>query len=89
MVYLGPIQPRPLSVKAPSRPSATTAVSAYANDHQKDDRSAGLDAIGPPSGIERRKQQQDRRNKAGSSIIETRAGKDRRKSPQPSISISI
>lgn len=89
MVYLGPIQPRPLSVKAPSRPSATTAVTPYANEHQKDDRSAGLDAIGPPNGLERRKQNEDRRHKAGASILETRAGKDRRKSPLPSISISI
>ncbi len=88
MVYLGPIQPRPVSVKAPSRPTATTAVSAYANEHQKGDRSAGLDAIGPPGGVERRKQQ-DRRNKPGASLLETRAGKDRRKSPQPSISVSI
>lgn len=88
MVYLGPIQPRPVSVKAPSRPAATTAVSAYANEHQKDERSIGLDAIGPPGGIERRKQQ-DRRNKSGAPMLETRAGKDRRKSPQPSISISI
>ena len=87
MVYLGPIQPRPISVKAPSRPAATTAVSAYANEHQKDDHSAGIDAIGPPGGIERRKQ--DRRNKSGAAMLETRAGKDRRKSPQPSISISI
>jgi len=87
MVYLGPIQPRPISVKAPSRPAATTAVSAYANEHQKDDHSAGLDAIGPPNGVERRKQ--DRRNKSGAAMLETRAGKDRRKSPQPSISISI
>jgi hypothetical protein len=87
MVYLGPIQPRPVSVKAPSRPAATTAVSAYANEHQKDDRSAGLDAIGPPGGVERRKQ--DRRNRSGASMLETRAGKDRRKSPQPSISVSI
>lgn len=89
MVYLGPIQPRPVSVKAPSRPAATTAVSAYANEHQKDDRSAGLDAVGPPRGVERRKQQQDRRNKSGAAMLETRAGKDRRKSPQPSISVSI
>ena len=87
MVYLGPIQPRPASVKAPSRPSSTTAVTAYANEHQKDDHSAGLDAIGPPGGVERRKQ--DRRNKSGAAMLETRAGKDRRKSPQPSISISI
>jgi hypothetical protein len=89
MVYLGPIQPRPVSVKAPSRPAATTAVSAYANEHQKDERSAGLDAIGPPGGVERRKQQRDRRNKSATAMLETRAGKDRRKSPQPSISISI
>jgi hypothetical protein len=88
MVYLGPIQPRPVSVKAPSRPAATTAVSAYANEHQKGDRSAGLDAIGPPGGVERRKRQ-DRRNKSGAPMLETRAGKDRRKSPQPSISVSI
>lgn len=88
MVYLGPIQPRPVSVKAPSRPSTTTAVSAYANEHQKDDRSAGLEAIGPPGGVERRKQR-DRRNKSGAAMLETRAGRDRRKSPQPSISISI
>lgn len=89
MVYLGPIQPRPVSIKAPSRPSATTAVNPYANDHQKDDHSAGLDAIGPPGGVERRKQKQDRRNKTGAPMLETRAGKDRRKSKQPSISISI
>lgn len=87
MVYLGPIQPRPASVKAPSRPASTTAVTAYANEHQKDDHSAGLDAVGPPGGVERRKQ--DRRSKSGAAMLETRAGKDRRKSPQPSISISI
>lgn len=87
MVYLGPIQPRPVSVKMPSRPTATTAVNPYANEHQKDEHSAGLDAIGPPGGIERRKQ--DRRNKSRDHLVETRAGKDRRKSPQPSINISI
>ncbi len=87
MVYLGPIQPRPVSVKMPSRPTATTAVNPYANEHQKNEHSAGLDAIGPPGGIERRKQ--DRRNKSRDHLVETRAGKDRRKSPQPSINISI
>lgn len=87
MVYLGPIQPRPVSVKVPSRPSATTAVSAYANE-QKNERSAGLDGVMPPGGVERRKKQ-DRRNKSAAPMLETRAGKDRRKSPQPSISISI
>lgn len=87
MVYLGPIQPRPQSVKVPSRPTATTPVTPYANEHQKDDPSAGLVAVGPPGGIERRKQ--DRRSKSGAHLLETRAGKDRRRSPQPSISISI
>ncbi len=87
MVYLGPIQPRPVSVKMPSRPTATTAVNPYANEHQKNEHSAGLDAIGPPGGIERRKQ--DRRNRSRDHLVETRAGKDRRKSPQPSINISI
>jgi hypothetical protein len=87
MVYLGPIQPRPVSVKVPSRPAATTAVSAYANEQQKNERSAGLGGVMPPGGVERRKKQ-DRRNKSAAPILETRAGKDRRKS-QPSISISI
>lgn len=87
MVYLGPIQPRPVSVKVPSRPSATTAVSAYANENQQQQRSAGLDLIGPPGGVERRKQ--DRRNKSGQPMLETRAGRDRRKAPQTTINISI
>jgi hypothetical protein len=87
MVYLGPIQPRPVSVKVPSRPSATTAVSAYANENQQQQRSAGLDLIGPPGGVERRKQ--DRRNKSGQPMLETRAGRDRRQAPQTTINISI
>jgi hypothetical protein len=88
MVYLGPIQPRPVSIRAPSRPAATTAVSAYANEQKKGEGSAALDAIGPPEGVERRKQK-DRRNRSGAPLLETRAGKDRRKSPQPSISVTI
>jgi hypothetical protein len=88
MVYLGPIQPRPVSVKAPSRPAATTAVRAYAQEHQKDDRSAGLDAIGPPSGIERRKQQ-DRRSHSKDPMLDSRAGRDRRKARHLPINISI
>lgn len=87
MVYLGPIQPRPVSVKVPSRPAATTAVSPYANENQRQQRSAGLDAIGPPGGVERRKQ--DRRNKSDQTIVETRAGRDRRKAPKTTINISI
>lgn len=87
MVYLGPIQPRPVSVKAPSRLAATTAVSAYASENNRQECSAGLDAIGPPGGVERRKQ--DRRHKAGQPMVETRAGRDRRKALQTTINISI
>lgn len=89
MVYLGSVPPRPESVKAPSRPTATTAVSAYAYQQQKNEPSAGHDApTSLPVGVERRKQP-DRRNKSGAPMLETRAGKDRRKSLQPSINVSI
>lgn len=87
MVYLGPIQPRPEPVKVPSRPAATTAVSAYASEHQHLERSAGLDLIGPPGGIERRKK--DRRSNPAQPLLETRVGRDRRKTPQPTINITI
>ncbi len=88
MVYLGPVTPRPQSVKAPSRPSNTTAVRAYASDQQGATvNSAPALAVGPPNGIERRKQ--DRRNKSGEHMVETRTGKDRRRSPKTDINISI
>lgn len=88
MVYLGPVTPRPQSVKVPSRPASTTPVQPYAKDRQ----GSGVDAapplgVGPPGGIERRKQ--DRRSKSGDHLIETRTGRDRRRSPQPGINISI
>ncbi|WP_049629136.1 hypothetical protein [Cellvibrio sp. pealriver] len=88
MVYLGPINPRPQSVKTPLRPSSVTAVRAYASDAH----GAGVDAapvvgVGPPGGVERRKQ--DRRSKSGEHLVETRAGKDRRKASQASVNISI
>ncbi len=88
MVYLGPITPRPQPVKSPARPSSITAVTPYANDqHGLNVDAAPVVGAGPPGGIERRKQ--DRRNKSGEHLVETRAGKDRRKSPKPSINISI
>lgn len=88
MVYLGPIQPRPVSVKAPSRPTTTTAVTAYAKEQQRGERAALLSPLnGAPGGIERRKE--DRRNKNGQPMVETRAGRDRRKAPQTTINISI
>ena len=88
MIYLGPIQLRPASVKAPSRIAATTGVIAYASDQQKSERSAGIDVVGPPSGVERRKK--NRRHKASDPMLETRAGRDRRKArAMPPINITI
>ncbi len=88
MVYIGPVSPRPQSLKAPSRPSSTTAVRAYASDqHGASVDSAQELAVGPPGGIERRKQ--DRRNKPGEHMVETRTGKDRRRSSKTDINISV
>lgn len=88
MVYLGPITPRPQPVKTPVRASSITPVTPYANDqHGANVDAAPALGVSPPGGIERRKQ--DRRNKSGEHLVETRAGKDRRKSPKPSINISI
>ncbi|WP_039913192.1 hypothetical protein [Cellvibrio mixtus] len=88
MVYLGPITPRPQPVKNPARPTSITPVRAYASDqHGIDVDAAPAIGVGPPGGVERRKQ--DRRSKSGEHLVETRAGKDRRKSPKPSINISI
>ena len=89
MVYLGPITPRPQSVKSPVRPSSTTAVRSYASDPH----GAGVDAApavgaGSPTRVERRKE--DRRSKSSDPLLETRAGRDRRKAKQaPPINISI
>lgn len=88
MVYLGPINPRPERVKTLLRPPNVTAVRAYASEAQ----GASVDAapnmgVAAPGGIERRKQ--DRRNKTDQTILETRAGRDRRKAPQPKIDITI
>ncbi len=88
MVYLGPITPRPQPVNTPSRPSNVTAVRAYAQDqHGADVDAAPAVNVGPPGGVERRKQ--DRRNKSGDHLVETRGGKDRRKSVQVKIDIII
>lgn len=88
MVYLGPITPRPQSVKSPSRPSSVTSVRAYASDpHGADVDAAPVVGSGPPAGVERRKE--DRRSKSSDPLLETRAGRDRRKSPQKPINISI
>lgn len=88
MVYLGPITPRPQPVKSEVRPSRITPVRAYASDQH----GASVDAApivegGPPGGRERRKE--DRRNKSSDPMVETRAGRDRRKARQAPINISI
>lgn len=88
MVYVGPITPRPQPVKTSPRPSSVTAVRAYAGDPQGADVDAANPVgVGPPGGVERRKG--DRRNKSGEHLVETRAGKDRRKSSHASINITI
>lgn len=87
MVYLGPIQPRPQALNLPSRPAEVPAVNPYANEKHLDQPSAGLAFVGPPGGIERRKQ--DRRRNRANPILETRDCRDRRKNPQPAIDISI
>lgn len=76
MVYLGPIEPRSLRVKNPGKPSEVRSVAQS---------SAGY-AIGEgeevpehmrPGFVERRKE--NRRQQSKSPLLETRAGKDRRK----------
>jgi hypothetical protein len=88
MVYLGPITPRPQSVKTPVRPASITPVQAYASDaHGANVSTAPAVAATPPNGIERRKE--DRRSKSSDPMLETRAGRDRRKAKQAPINISI
>lgn len=89
MVYLGPIIPRPQSVKAPARPTRITPVQAYASNAHGADVDAAAPVVGatPPNGIERRKE--DRRSKSSDPMLETRAGRDRRKASQAPINISI
>lgn len=88
MVYLGPIVPRPQPVKSPVRPSSITPVTPYASDAH----GAGVDAaevVGAtaPAGVERRKE--NRRSKSSDPLLETRAGRDRRKARHVPINISI
>jgi len=89
MVYLGPITPRPQPVKTPVRPTRVTPAQGYASDaHGADVDAAQAVPVAPPNGIERRKE--DRRSKSTDPMLETRAGRDRRKAKQaPPINISI
>ena len=85
MVYLGPIEPRSLRVKNPGKPSEVRSVA----------QSSGAHSIGEgeevpehmrPGFVERRKE--DRRQKSKSPLLETRAGKDRRKGSS-NINVSV
>lgn len=88
MVYLGPITPRPEPVNTSGRPSKVTAVRAYASEpHNANVTATSGVSVGPPGGVERRKK--DRRTKSGEHLIETRDGKDRRKSAHVSVNILI
>jgi hypothetical protein len=88
MVYLGPITPRPEPLKTPVRPSKVTAVTAYASEARSVSVTAApVVGVGPPGGIERRKQ--DRRSKSGEPFVETRGGKDRRRSTHVSVNVII
>jgi hypothetical protein len=85
MVYLGPIEPRSLRVKNPNSPSEVRAVEQSGASHAV----VAREEVPPtmqPGFVERRKQ--DRRKNAKSAMLETRAGKDRRKG-NPTISISV
>ena len=93
MLYLGPLETRQrLQQVASSRPKSTTAINAYAKDIKgttiflplEQESEESLDF--PPQGVERRVA--DRRGKSEGGLVDTRAGKDRRKARR-SINISI
>jgi len=87
MVYLGPIELRHTRVKTnPYRQQPTTAVSAYGKGRDLPINSETDQIIEAPGGIERRRQ--ERRGQGDNPLLETRTGRDRRKS-KTSINISI
>jgi hypothetical protein len=92
MLYLGPLETRQrLQQLASSRPKTTTAISAYAKEVRgttvymtQEEEAATVNL--PPNGVERRINP-DRRAKSDDPFLESRAGKDRRKSRRINISI--
>lgn len=87
MVYLGPIELRHTRVKNNTyRLQPTTAVSPYGKGRNLPIQPEIDEVSMAPDGIERRQQQ--RRNQGENPLLETRTGRDRRKS-KPSINISI
>lgn len=87
MVYLGPVEPRSLRVKNPNSPSEVRAVVQSNSSHAVASQEEVPPAHPQEGFVERRKQ--DRRKNAKSALIETRAGKDRRKGAGSSISVSV
>lgn len=83
MVYLGPIEPRSLKVKKPTQVQSV----APSNVVHRVEEEEPVPEFGQPGFVERRKG--DRRQNAKNPMLETRAGKDRRKNGAGSISISI
>jgi len=78
----------------PSAPVITPTVVKPVNEssHMPDEQSLASDVVvneylARPQ-VERRKQQEDRRQQRKDALLETRAGRDRRKT-NPSISVSI
>jgi hypothetical protein len=93
MLYLGPLETRQrLQQLASSRPKTTTAITAYAKEvrgstvYVTHEGEEGVTVNSSPSGVERRVNP-DRRAKGDDPFLESRAGKDRRKSRRINISI--
>lgn len=87
MVYLGPIELRHTRVKTHSyRQQPPTAINPYGKGRDLPIHTETDEIMEAPGGIERRRQ--DRRGQGEDPLLETRTGRDRRKS-KVTINISI
>jgi len=87
MVYLGPIELRHTRVKTHSyRQQPPTAINPYAKGRDLPIHTETDEIAEAPDGIERRKQ--ERRSQGDNPLLETRTGRDRRRS-KVAINISI
>jgi len=90
MLYLGPLETRQrLQQLASSRPKATTAITAYAKENKGSTVFVEMedDMTELPSYEVERRVSPDRRAKSDDPFLESRAGKDRRKTRRINISI--
>lgn len=83
MVYIRPSVP--VVAVAPIRPVGDAT---QADEEQSPERRVVVNEYLARPQVERRKQRDDRRQQRQNALLETRAGRDRRKS-KPSISVSI